>query len=204
MNPRRRTITLILWATLVVAMVGAVVGQFLVPKPASDLKELFPAATFSLTDQEGHTFASAQLHGSPWIADFIFTSCAGTCPLMSHKMAELQQELPARVKLVSFSVDPQHDTPSILSQYAAALKADGSRWHFLTGTMDQMFQAAADMKISAKPAEKNEGILHSNKFVLVNSRGNIVGYYDSTSGEQMKKLVSDAKELARQSGDAAS
>ena len=215
MHQRQRALTLILWTALVVAMVAVAVSQFLLPRRApaqagtaghivfaespqhDELKELFAAADFNLIDQDGRALATSELRGNPWIADFIFTSCAGSCPLMSHKMAELQKELPSQVKLVSFTVDPDRDTPAVLKQYANALKADGSRWHFLTGTKEQIFAAAAGMKISARPAGQNDGILHSNRFVLVDSAGKIVGYYDSSNGGEMKRLVRDARELAR-------
>jgi len=163
------------------------------------LHELFPAAQFSLTDQEVRTIATKDLQGSPWIADFIFTRCGGTCPVMSHKMADLQQQTPASVKFVSFTVDPEHDTPQVLKEYAIPLKADPSRWHLLTGTPKEMAEAAYGMKISVRPAADNkvEGILHSTHFLLVNGAGMVVGVYDSTSDESMKKLVTDAARLAR-------
>lgn len=199
-----KPITWALWGVLLVAIVGVGVAQFVLPRhragssEISEMHELFPAAQFSLTDQEDRAIATKDLHGSPWIADFIFTRCGGTCPLMSHKMAQLQQQTPPAVKLVSFTVDPGHDTPQVLKEYATPLKADPSRWHFLTGTSKQMAEAAYGMKISVRPADDNkvEGILHSTHFLLVNGSGMVVGIYDSTSEDSMKQLVTDAKRLA--------
>ena len=199
-----KKITWALWGILILAIVGVGVAQFVLPRhragssEVSELRDLFPAAQFSLTDQEGRTITTRDLHGHAWIADFIFTSCGGTCPIMSHKMAQLQQETPASVKLVSFTVDPEHDTPTVLKEYATPLKADPGRWHFLTGTPKEMADAAYGMKISVRPASENkvEGILHSTHFLLVNGAGMVVGVYDSTSDDSMKQLVADATRLA--------
>jgi protein SCO1/2 len=211
-----KLVTFSLWGVLVLAMIGVLLGAFLLPKhraladgagtalPASEQvsrsggsRELFPAAEFSLTDQEGRTVSTADLRGTPWIADFIFTRCGGTCPIMSHKLAELQKQTPGNVKLVSFTVDPEHDTPPVLKEYAGPLKADPARWHFLTGTARQMADAAYGMKISVLPAAENktESILHSTKFLLVNPAGKVVGIYDSTNDADMKQLVADATRL---------
>lgn len=212
-----KLVTWSLWGVLVLAMIGVGLGAFLLPKhrapadgagvalPASEQvshsggsRELFPAAEFSLTDQDGQPVSTTDLRGTPWIADFIFTRCGGTCPIMSHKLAGLQKQTPGHVKLVSFTVDPEHDTPQVLKEYAGTLAADPARWHFLTGTPRQMADAAYGMKISVLPAAENktESILHSTKFLLVNPAGKVVGIYDSTNDADMKQLVADATRLA--------
>src|SRR2546425_3255620 len=89
---------------------------------------------FQLVNQNGQPFGSAQLNGKIWIADFIFTSCRGPCPLISTRMSELQKPLEKTdVHLVSFTVDPAKDTPEILRGYAEKLHAESGRWDFLTG-----------------------------------------------------------------------
>lgn len=212
-----KLVPLTLWGVLVLTMVGVVLGAFLLPRhrapadapgialTASDQvgksggsRELFPAAEFSLTDQQGRTVSTADLRGTPWIADFIFTRCGGTCPIMSHKLAGLQKQTPANVRLVSFTVDPEHDTPPVLKTYAESLNADPARWEFLTGPPRQMADVAYGMKISVLPASQNktESILHSTRFLLVNPAGNVVGIYDSTNDSDMKQLVADATRLA--------
>lgn len=211
-----KPILFVLWGTLAAALVGVGVAQFVLPRHravsaevpqaqnasahAPRGRELFPAAQFALTDQEGRTIRSEDLHGSPWIADFIFTRCGGTCPLMSHKMTELQRQTPAGVKLISFTVDPAFDTPEVLKAYAKPLKANPGRWHFLTGTVKQIGDAEYGMKISVAPGDKTQPIVHSTRFVLVNGRGMVVGIYDSTSEADMKALVADATKLAGEKG----
>lgn len=218
MDRGQKAITFALWGVLVLTMVGVVVGQFLFPRhsasatqgllvQASDSsrgnrsgRELFPVPDLTLTDQAGQSFSTAELRGHPWVCDFVFTSCAGSCPVMSHKMAGLQKSTPAGLKLVSFTVDPEHDTPPILKEYADSLKADPSRWHFLTGTPQQMSDAAMAMKISVKPPDKDSGILHSDKFLLINGSGKVVGIYDGTNDGDQKRLAADATRLATSGG----
>src|SRR6201997_88595 len=88
---------------------------------------------FQLTNQTGEVFGSAQLAGKIWIADFIYTTCPGPCPMISSRMGELQKPFEKTdVQLVSFSVDPEKDTPAVLRRYAEGLQAGPGRWDFLT------------------------------------------------------------------------
>src|SRR5213592_2048856 len=90
--------------------------------------------SFQFTNQNGQPFGSAQLAGKIWIADFIYTTCPGPCPMISSRMSELQKPLgKTDVHLVSFSVDPEKDTPDVLHRYAEKLQAAPGRWDFLTG-----------------------------------------------------------------------
>ncbi len=146
--------------------------------PASRPDTFYPAADFDLTDQDGKPFSSKSLIGRPWIAAFIFTSCGGVCPKMTATMVSLQPRLPASVQLVSFTVNPEYDTPPILKQYAALFKADESHWRFLTGTRPQMLDVVQKMKLPFREADAESPILHSQKLVLVDAAGMVRGYYD--------------------------
>src|SRR6184192_797945 len=96
--------------------------------------------SFQLLNQEGQPFGSAQLAGKIWIADFIYTSCPGPCPMISTRMSELQKPLEKTdVHLVSFSVDPEKDTPDVLRGYAERLHAEPERWDFLTGRKSAIY-----------------------------------------------------------------
>lgn len=197
-----KNIRVILWGLVVVAVVGLVVAKVAsvrsAPPPAA---ELFATEPVTLTDQEGRSFSTAALRGGPWIADCIFTSCAGTCPILSHQMAELQKTTPARVQLVSFTVDPEHDTPAVLKEYAQALHADFSRWHFLTGTPREMSDAVAAMKLPFSPAANGYALMHSEKMLLVNRTGHVVGVYDGTNAKDVQRLSADATRLANDGGN---
>jgi len=151
------------------------------------------APEFRLTTQFDRFLDSKNLAGSPWIADFIFTSCAGTCPMMTHQLAQLQKKLPKEVTFISFTVDPKRDTPQILSDYGKAYGADSSRWFFLTGDYFEIQRIAQEgFHLSAVEGELNEQIVHSVRLVLVDGTGAIRGYYDGTQPDRVKALQKDA------------
>lgn len=208
MGRTQKRITFALWALVVLTLVGLVVARVLVPHPkvpgagidveAADrqgVQDLYPAPALALTDQSGKPFSTADLRGRPWVADFIFTTCGSVCPKMSAQMAEVQKLTPGGVHLVSFTVDPTNDTPAALKTYGETFHADFARWHFLTGTQQQMSDAAYKMKISVKPADPDSPIMHSEKFLLVSPAGTVVGVYDGTSADDVKRLAQDAAKL---------
>jgi protein SCO1/2 len=206
MDRKQKIVTSLLWGVLVIAMLG-VVGTGLWARyrdaggpgaRAESLPVLFDAATFALTDQDARHFSSDQLRGKTWVADFVFTHCPGVCPRMTMRMSGLQKSLERRgVHFVSFSVDPERDTPEVLKKYAETYGADLSRWHFLTGEKAAMFQAARDMKLTAEPAGVlGPDIAHAEKFLLVDGRGRVRGAYDSKDEDDMKRLEADADALA--------
>ena len=207
MDRKHKVITAVLWSVLVVAMLG-VVGTGLWARlrdnsatPARPaLPVLFDSPPFSLTDQDGAPFVHDQLRGKVWVADFIFTHCPGACPKMTMQMAALQRSVPdPDVHFVSFSVDPERDTPPVLKQYAQGFDADPKRWHFLTGPKDDMFAAARGMKLTAEPAGVlGPEIAHAEKFLLVDGQGRVRGAYDSKDEQDMKRLAADAASLANQ------
>ena len=203
MDRKQRIITTALWAVLVVAMLG-VIGTGLWAKFRPEpLPVYYDTPAFALTDQEGRPFGSGDLRGKVWVADFIFTHCPGACPQMTMKMSGLQRTVADRdVHFVSFSVDPERDTPEVLKRYGQSFDADFDRWHFLTGDKAGVFDAAAGMKLSAAPAGQfGPDIVHAEKFLLVDGAGKVRGIYDSNDAEDLKKLAADAAALAdRQAG----
>jgi protein SCO1/2 len=216
MRKNQKIITTVLWSFLVLTMV-AVVGKGMwrgKDDPAArgvsvstdaptngGLPVLFNTPRFSLTDQDGKPFDSDQLKGQVWVAAYIFTNCPGACPMMTQKMAKLQDAVPSKdVKLVSFTVDPDRDTPEVLKQYAKRFKADESRWHFLTGDKAAILQTAAGLKLTAVPAEGDRPINHDEHFLLVDRTGHVRGVYHSKDDEAMKQLARDAEQLAEQKG----
>ena len=200
MNRKHKIITTVLWSVLVLAMLGVVgsgFGRLRAHTAAKSLPVLFDAAPFSLTDQDGAPFASDRLRGRVWVADFVFTHCPGACPKMTMQMAALQRAVPdPDVHFVSFTVDPERDTPPVLKQYAQSFDADPKSWHFLTGPKDQMFAAARGMKLTAEPAGVlGPEIAHAEKFLLVDGEGRVRGAYDSKDDQDMKRLAADATSL---------
>ena len=154
---------------------------------------------FQLIDQNGGSYGSQQLLGKIWIADFVYSTCPGPCPMISSRMGELQKPLrDTDVKLVSFSVDPQHDTPAVLRDYAAKLNAQPGRWHFLTGDKDTIYRLASEgFKLATLEGEA-AGPIHSTRMVLVDRSGTIRGYYDATDADAVTRLLADTNHLGRE------
>ena len=156
---------------------------------------------FQLVNQNGQPFGSAQLAGKIWIADFIYTTCPGPCPMISSRMSELQKPLEkSDVHLVSFSVDPEKDTPQVLRGYAEKLQADPARWDFLTGPHSAIYKLSHDgFKLAVSDGGDERGIpVHSTRMVLVDRHGQIRGYYDATEPDAVTKLLADTNHLLRE------
>ena len=155
--------------------------------------------TFSLINQSGASVDRDALRGSVWIAEFIFTRCAGQCPLMAARLAQLQRHFARepRVRFVSITVDPAHDTPAALAAYARRYDADLARWSFLTGDAEAiraLAQQGFHLGLS-DDGSVQEPITHSVKLVLVDSASRIRGYYDATDPRAMDRLKMDATRL---------
>jgi len=156
---------------------------------------------FSLTNQNGNQFGLADLRGKIWIADFIFTSCPGPCPIISTRMSELQKPLAqSDVHLVSFTVDPEKDTPEVLRNYAEKLHAQTARWDFLTGDKFAIYDLSQKgFKLAAVEGNDETGMpVHSTRMVLVDRKGQIRGYYDALAADSVTKLIADTKHLLRE------
>ena len=157
--------------------------------------------SFQLTNQNGQPFGSPQLSGKIWIADFIYTTCPGPCPMISSRMSELQKPLDkSDVHLVSFSVDPEKDAPEVLRRYAEKLQAEPGRWDFLTGPKSVIYKLSHDgFKLAVSDGSDALGLpVHSTRMVLVDRHGQIRGYYDATEPEAITKLLADTNHLLRE------
>jgi protein SCO1/2 len=167
---------------------------------------------FSLSDQRARSVKLDDLRGQVWVADFIFTGCQSACPMLTTRMRSLQKHLEDReralghelpVRLVSFSVDPEVDTPDKLLAYAAKWGADEKRWLFLTGSLDEMNRAVMrGMKI---PFEKGGAdtaafdVMHGERIVVVDKAGRIRGYFE-TDPEGMARIKGAIEALVGEKG----
>ena len=155
---------------------------------------------FHLVNQDGQPFGSEQLAGKIWIADFMFTTCPGPCPIISTRMSELQKPLDkSDIRFVSITVDPEKDTPEVLRAYADKLRKEPFRWDFLTGSIEALASLSRDgFKLGlAEGEEPGTGPVHSTRFVLVDRRGTIRGYYDALAADGVTQLLADANHLLR-------
>lgn len=154
---------------------------------------------FSFTDQNGDTFESDDLEGKWWIADLVFTNCTTVCLPMTTNMSSLQDTLREEevdAELVSFSVDPDHDTPDVLKEYAKEYGADESNWHFLTG---YDFHKIKEISVKSfrqllkEPQEGDDQVTHGTTFILVDPDGDVIKSYDGTNIGEMDAIVQDLK-----------
>ena len=157
----------------------------------SSLPDMGTVPRFALTAETGEAFDSKSLLGRVWIADFIFTTCHGPCPRMTSQMRKLHTDLKdlADVSYISFTVDPENDTPPALSAYARQFGADPERWHFLTGSKADLNRLSYDTFHLGKVGGPQ--IEHSGRFVLIDRKSRIRGYYDSSDPDALKQLASD-------------
>ncbi|HVY26879.1 MAG TPA: SCO family protein [Polyangiaceae bacterium] len=185
-----------------VSLLGAAFAGVACRRPA--LPELGNVGRFQLIDQAGRPVNEGTLRGKVWAAAFFFTRCPTVCPRITRRMLDLQHAA-ARDKvplqLVSFSVDPENDTPEVLLAYAKQYGADLSSWRFLTGdleairkTSEQGFKLALDGKPT--PGADHLGLFHGSHLVLVDGHGQIRGYYRTSEDEQMAQLLKDAATLS--------
>jgi protein SCO1 len=161
-----------------------------------------PLGPFRLRESSGRSVSESDLAGQVWIASFIFTRCPSSCPRISAQMATLQRELSgSRVRLVSVSVDPEHDTAEVLKTYADRFRADPARWWFLTGPQADVYGLILDrfkLHVANSTDEDRrtgaEAVAHSDRFVLVDRGNRVIGYFASTDPTAVRELLSKARQ----------
>lgn len=168
--------------------------------PALEIYGSVPA--FTLVDDRQLAFTNQSLGGHVVIANFIFTRCPTVCPVFSHKMRRIQDQTTdlTSLLLVSFSVDPAHDKPPILAEYGRKHGANPNRWRFVTGDPAVIKRTIEDgLKIAMERGEPlADGvpdIVHGTHFVLLDKRGDIRGYYQSSDADRIDALIRDARRL---------
>jgi protein SCO1/2 len=162
--------------------------------PALQLPRLGKAPAFSLIMQDGSEFSSHKLQGQVWVTGAFFTSCSATCPLILRELKKVEAQIPAAEKFnfVLLSVDPQYDTPKVLQEFAQKNQVSPQRWTLLTGAKNVVESVVSD---GFKLASKEEPLLHSNRFYLVDKEGEFRGSYSIGDSEAMLALVADIKKL---------
>jgi protein SCO1 len=170
-------------------------------------------AGFTLTNQDEKITTLADLTNRVWVADIIFTRCAGPCPRMTAQMKSLQDRLPKTggAKLVTLTTDPDFDTPPVMKKYGERFGADFDRWTFLTGRKNEIVNLAANsLKLSAVPVkpedQKNSAdlFIHTTIFVVVDKHAQLRGIFE-TGGEGVDwtdtvqpKLLATVRQLERE------
>jgi protein SCO1/2 len=177
--------------------------------PNQALPKIRTIPHFALTERSGRIITNADLAGKIWVADFVYTTCPGPCPLVTAEMAKIQQAVigDPHVQLVSFTVDPQTDTPMVLAAYANNYHADANKWWFLTGPEKPLYdliqngflQTVVDNR--GQTLETGQGpVTHSLYFDLVDAQGNMRGVYQSQDPAACQRLLTDIGVLEQEAG----
>jgi protein SCO1 len=145
-------------------------------------------ADFSFTNQNGKIITSKDYENTIYVADFFFTTCPSICPKMTDNMVWLQNQLKnySEIKLLSFSVTPDIDTPQVLKKYALEKGVDDSRWNLVTGDKSAIYFLARKSYLAVKTGKPEElyDMVHTENFVLIDKNKRIRGFYDGTNLDQ--------------------
>lgn len=197
-----------------ISFIILIFGIWAVPKivdraSGKDLEVIGPAPTFSLTDQHGKTITNEDFEGKVYVVEFFFTTCPSICPIMTENMIKIQNEFLGnpRVGIASFTIDPTHDTPEVLKEYAREKGITKLQWHLLTGDKEEIFKLSYEgfnLYVGAG-GEEDGGFEHSGFFALVDQEGNIrsrkdeqgnpIIYYDGLDDKNIQMLKEDIKNL---------
>ena len=175
------------------------------PSLPSNLEKISQVPAFQLTDQAGKSITLEDLKGKIWAANFIFTRCKGPCPITVLRMQDLNTKLKkvrGNVELVTFTVDPEYDTPEILKAFSEPLGADPASWKFLTGTPDAIQKIVVTGLLQPLAKEPDGTPAHSSRIVLIDGEGWLRGYHDGLDPEAVQKLMVDIGELLRENPSA--
>lgn len=156
---------------------------------------------FEYTTQDNEPFGLKDLEGEWWIADLIFTNCTTICIPMTTNMVNLQKKLKEEdldVQLVSYSVDPDYDTPEVLAEYAENYGADLGNWNFLTGYDFQTIKELSTKTFKSSLHEAQPGddqVTHGTRFFLIDPEGEVLKFYDGTKSDEIENIIDDLKTL---------
>src|SRR5262245_18540888 len=182
MSSESRLVHFGIWGllALVVLSVCGVFISTLTRSRSTPLPIYGDAPDFHLTNQLNQIVSLADLRGHVWVADIIFTRCAGPCLQMTRKMKALQDGLAEHpsVRLISLTADPAFDTPAVLNQYAARFGSKPGQWQFLTGPKQDVYRLAIDglkLAVQENPDAKADDsqFIHSTRFVLLDKKGQL-------------------------------
>jgi protein SCO1/2 len=160
---------------------------------------------FTFTNQNDQQVSDKQLDGKIWVAEYFFTTCGSICPIMNEQMMRVQEVFSksSDLRLLSFTVDPEHDTPEKLKIYADEHGAKLPLWQYFTGEKEELYRVARRYFFLLKPAEAanlgdaGNDFIHTNNFVLVDKKRRIRGYYDGTDEKEVDKMIQDIKRLQK-------
>ncbi|HUB68441.1 MAG TPA: SCO family protein [Candidatus Methylacidiphilales bacterium] len=207
-----RSLSIFRWLIVILAVLilGVIVYRLATPNTvseAAELRQINIVPPFALTERSGRTITNQDLRGKIWVADFIYTTCPGPCPIITAGMVKVQAAVArdSHVQLVTFTVDPQDDTPAVLAAYANRFGANPNRWWFLTGPEKQIddliengfYQVVQDNR--GQPLQPGQFLVtHSTRLVLVDANGVVRGAYDGIGDDGRADLLAGIKTLEKE------
>jgi protein SCO1/2 len=203
--PKRksRLLPAVIVGVLALGLVGLVVSRATAERESTrvELPVLSQVPPFDFVSQEGTPFSSKSLEGQLWVANFIFTRCPNICPKFTAKMGSLQDKTAGELgelKLVSFTVDPEHDTPEVLKAYGEKHRADFKRWTFVRGERSELEKVVREGMM--QPMDPGDGkdlntVVHGSYFALVDRQLRVRGVYRFTEPGAVEEVMRDAKVL---------
>ena len=154
---------------------------------------------FKFIDQYGDSISNKNLDGKIYVADFFFTTCPSICPIMQRNMLDVYNEFKNSndVKILSYTIDPKHDSVTVLKKYADKLGITGNTWWFLQGKKEDTYRLAEkNYLVAVKPdSTVAGGYIHQGYFVLIDKKSRIRGAYDGTKPDEVNHLIEDIKTL---------
>ncbi len=204
--PYSKVVQWLVWGFLA-AIIAVIAGLFIFKgavHPPAKLPVYGQVTDFTLTNQTGNRVTLASLRGNVWLANIIFTRCAGPCPKLAAQTRQLQDRIPQDlpVKLVTLTSDPEWDSPKILKTYADHFGADPNRWSFLTGLKPEIVRLAVDglklTRVEKKPEERENDVdlfIHSTIWVLLDKHGRLRATLESTEPDSSVRILAAIRQL---------
>lgn len=175
------------------------INPLLVDSAVRDRRQNHTIANFSLINQNGELVTQDDYKDKIYVTDFIFTRCPSICPLMTNNMEKLQEAFKGDgdVKFLSLSVTPGIDSVPVLKEYALNNGVRDNKWNIVTGSKRQIYDLARK-SFFAVVDEGDGGLqdfIHTERFILVDKKKQIRGFYDGTKDADIKQLILDIKTL---------
>ena len=180
----------------------SMVNPELVDSTIQYISKYHSIADFSFTNQNGKTITQKDYEGKIYVADFFFTTCGSICPKMTTNLVEVQKAFinNPKVMLLSHTVFPEIDSVSVLKKYAIKNGVIDSKWNLVTGDKKQIYAMARKSYLAVKLGKPEElyDMVHTENFVLVDSKRRVRGFYDGTKKEDIERLIEDINFLCTQ------
>lgn len=171
------------------------VNPELVDSTVQHIGKYHTIADFSFTNQNGKTITQKDYEGKIYVADFFFTTCQTICPIMTTNMTEVQKAFSKnpKVMILSHTVTPEIDSVPVLKQYALKQGVDDSKWNMVTGNKKDIYYIARKSYLAVKTGKPEEmyDMVHTENFVLVDTKRRVRGFYDGTKKEDVQRLIED-------------